>query len=93
MMNYQKKHKKIWDKVSNNIKNGFDSEPVYNGNILKLKQNLMKEKLAQIFIDCSKLVSGLRWYLKYNNFRNFCFWVIIKKFSNFYFVDKIQKKN
>ena len=65
----------------------------------------MKEKLAQIFmmmesqkkvliifIDCSRLVCGLRWYMKYNNFRNFCFWVTIKKFSDFYFVDKIQKK-
>ena len=26
------KHNEIWDKVSNNIEKGFDSEPVYNKN-------------------------------------------------------------
>ena len=27
-----KKYNKIWDKVSNGIKKGFDSEPLYNEN-------------------------------------------------------------
>ena len=31
------KHNEIWDRVSNAIKKGFDSEPVHNGKYLKTK--------------------------------------------------------
>ena len=31
------KHNTIWDKVSTNIKNKFDSQPVYNKNNSKTK--------------------------------------------------------
>ena len=31
------KYNKIWKKVSNSIKKGFDSEPVYNEKYLKTK--------------------------------------------------------
>ena len=42
------KYSKNWDKVSSNIKKGFDSEPVYNEKYLKTK-TLMKVKSVQIF--------------------------------------------
>ena len=31
------KFKKIWDKVSNAIKKGYDSEPIYNKKYLRTK--------------------------------------------------------
>ena len=31
------KYNEIWDKVSNTIKKGFDSEPVYNEKYLRTK--------------------------------------------------------
>ena len=31
------KYNKIWDKVSNNMKKGFDREPIYNEKYLKTK--------------------------------------------------------
>ena len=37
MKNYLKKYNEIWRKVSNIIKQEFDSKPVYNGKYLKLK--------------------------------------------------------
>ena len=38
------KYKEIWQKVSNSIKNGFDSEPVYNEINLKPKIKSYKKK-------------------------------------------------
>ena len=37
MITYWKKYNTIWDKVGADIKKEFDSEPVYNKNILKTK--------------------------------------------------------
>lgn len=34
-------HNKTWDKISNAMKNEFDSEPVSNKNILKLKNKIL----------------------------------------------------
>ena len=45
-----KKYDRIWDKFSNSMKKGFDSKLTYIKNIEKLKQNLMKETSAQIFM-------------------------------------------
>ena len=39
----------IWDKFSNTIKKGFDSEPAYNKKYLKTKENLAKEKSIETF--------------------------------------------
>ena len=44
------KYNEIWDKVSNTLKKAFDNEPVYNEKYIRTKINLMKEKLAQIFM-------------------------------------------
>ena len=43
------KYHRIWDKLGNRIKKGFDSEPAHNENYLKTKIKSMKEKSAQIF--------------------------------------------
>ena len=50
------KYNKSWNKVSNSIKHGFDSEPVYNEKYLKTKKNLVKVKSTQIFMKkkCQK---------------------------------------
>ena len=37
MMNYLKTYNEIWEKVKNNIKKKFDSEPLYNEKYLKAK--------------------------------------------------------
>ena len=39
------KYNELWKKVRNNIKNGFDSEPVYNEKYLKSKVNSYKENI------------------------------------------------
>ena len=44
------KYHKIWNKLSNSIKKGCDSEPVYNENYLKTKTKSLKVKSAQIFM-------------------------------------------
>ena len=38
------KYIKAWDKVSNSIKEGFDSESIYSEKYLKTKISFMKEK-------------------------------------------------
>ena len=38
-MKFKKVYNRISDKVCDNIKNGFDSEPVYNEKYLKTKIN------------------------------------------------------
>ena len=40
---------KIWKKVSNHIKKGFDSEPVYNERYLKTKLKSHEEKIDWYF--------------------------------------------
>ena len=39
------KYSKIWDKVSNSMKKGFDSEPKYNNKYLKIKTRSYKGKM------------------------------------------------
>ena len=36
------KYNDIWDKISNLLKEGFDSEPVYNNKYIKTKMNIYK---------------------------------------------------
>ena len=45
------KYNKSWDKVSNNIKKGFDSEPVYNEKYLKAKLKSYESKISTDFHD------------------------------------------
>ena len=44
------KYIKAWDKVSNSIKEGFDSESIYSEKYLKTKISFMKEKSTQLFM-------------------------------------------
>ena len=46
-----KKYNKFWDKVSNNIKTDFDSEPVYNEKYLKTKIKTYEGKISTNFHD------------------------------------------
>ena len=43
------KYNEIWKKVSNSIKKGFDSELVYNQNILKIRIKSYKRKINTSF--------------------------------------------
>ena len=43
------KNKKLWDKVSNTIKKGFDSEPVYNEKYLRRKIKYYEGKISADF--------------------------------------------
>ena len=47
----KKKHNEIWVKVNNSIKNGFDSEPVYNEKYLKTKTKSYESKMNTNFFD------------------------------------------
>ena len=44
-----KKYNKIWDKVSNFMKKGFDSEPVYKDKYLKTKMKSYEGKINTNF--------------------------------------------
>ena len=46
----------IWEKVSNSIKKGFHSEPVYNENYFKTKIKLYEGKISSNF-HCDKIRS------------------------------------
>ena len=46
-----KKYDKIWDKFSNSVKKGFDSEPVYNEKNLKTKIISYEGKINVNFHD------------------------------------------
>ena len=48
-MKFKKIYNRISDKVSDNIKNGFDSEPVYNEKYLKTKINSQKQNISTNF--------------------------------------------
>ena len=43
------KYNEIWEKVRNNIKKEFDSEPVYNGKYLRAKIKSYKGKINTNF--------------------------------------------
>ena len=45
------KYNKIWNKVSNDIKKGFDREPVYNEKCLKPKIKSYEGKITTNFLD------------------------------------------
>ena len=45
-----KKYNEIWEKVKNNLKNEFNSEPVYNEKYLKAKLKFCNGKITQILI-------------------------------------------
>ena len=38
------KYNEMWDKVSKVIKKGFDSDPIYNENNLKIKKSIRKNQ-------------------------------------------------
>ena len=44
------KHNKIWDKVSNSMKKGFDSKPVYSEKHIKTKTISNERKISINFI-------------------------------------------
>ena len=48
------KYNRIWDKLNNSIKKGFDSEPVYNEKYLKTKIKSYEGKITTNF--CSDKV-------------------------------------
>ena len=45
------KYSKIWDKNSNTVKKGFDSEPVYNEKYQKTKTTSYEGKISTNFHD------------------------------------------
>ena len=45
------KYNRIWDKVSNSIKNGFNKEPVYNERCVKTKMKPHSGKISTNFHD------------------------------------------
>ena len=49
IINCWKNIMRFMKKVSNSIKKGFDSGPVYNEKYLKTKKNFIMEKSTQIF--------------------------------------------
>ena len=52
------KYNEIWDKVSNTIKKGFDSKPVYNEKYFKTKMKSCEGKVNTNFlmIKCQRRV-------------------------------------
>ena len=53
-----KKHNGIWEKVKNNIKKEFDSEPVYNEKYLKAKIKSFNGKVNANFHNNKILKDG-----------------------------------
>ena len=51
-------YKNIWKKASNNIKDEFDSEPVYNEKYLKTKIKSCKGKIVTNFHNKKKSKEG-----------------------------------
>ena len=45
----EERYNEIWDKVSNSMKKGFDSEPVYNEKYIKTKINSYEGKTNTSF--------------------------------------------
>ena len=45
------KYNEIWDKISNGMKNGFDSEPVHNEKYLQTKIKSYGGKISINFLD------------------------------------------
>ena len=51
------KYNEIWEKVKNNMKNEFDSEPVYNKKYMKIKIKSYNEKINTNFPN-NKILKG-----------------------------------
>ena len=45
------KYNKIWNKVSNSIKNGFDSEPVHHETYIRTKIKSYESQINTNFLD------------------------------------------
>ena len=56
-----KAYDKVWDKISNVIQKGFDSEPVYNEKYLKTKVKFYNGKINTNFPDNEIPKSGSHW--------------------------------
>ena len=72
------KYNEIWDRISNTIKKGFDSEPVYNEKYLKTKVKSYKGKIRKdtIILECFRRMKicsqrkkdSKRYYCRHRNF-------------------------
>ena len=61
MMNYLKTYNEIWEKVKNNIKKKFDSEPLYNEKYLKAKIKSYNGKINTNLHNNKRRFSFICW--------------------------------
>ena len=61
MMNYLKAYNEIWEKVKNNIKKKFDSEPLYNEKYLKAKIKSYNGKINTNLHNNKRRFSFICW--------------------------------
>ena len=61
MMNYLKTYNEIWEKVKNNIKKKFDSEPLYNEKYLKAKIKSYNGKINTNLHNNKRRFSFIFW--------------------------------
>ena len=61
MMNYLKTYNGIWEKVKNNIKKKFDSEPLYNEKYLKAKIKSYNGKINTNLHNNKRRFSFICW--------------------------------
>ena len=67
-----KEYNEIWEKVKNNLKKEFDSEPVYNEKYLKAKIKLCNGKISINFHD-NKIPKEGSQHMFFSNFDQFYF--------------------
>ena len=67
------KYNEIWEKVRTNIKNAFDSEPVYNKKYLETKIKSCNEKINANFHNNKQTKIRFSMHLLIKNFDWFCF--------------------
>ena len=70
---FLEKYCNIWDKVSNSVKKGFDSELVYNETYLKTSIKSYEEKSAHIFMTIRCQKKRFSMHLSISNIDWFCF--------------------
>ena len=61
MTNYLKTYNEIWEKVKNNIKKKFDSEPLYNEKYLKAKIKSYNGKINTNLHNNKRRFSFICW--------------------------------
>ena len=61
MMNYLKTYNEIWEKLKNNIKKKFDSEPLYNEKYLKAKIKSYNGKINTNLHNNKRRFSFICW--------------------------------